>query len=161
MHGIIPAISNKEKLYADLPNHQAFDNPPATIPQHIVTASALPDIVVIHGNKITLIELTVPSNSPEALSNAWLRERNKEKYQLVLSELNRKGFKASLITLEIGALGHSLPQTLSDLKGGLPCLTKSKIRHLFDGAGKISITCSQLLFQARIELAWSNRALQT
>ena len=53
--GIIPAISKKEKLYADLPNHRACDNPPATIPQDIVTTSARPDIVVIHGNKISFI----------------------------------------------------------------------------------------------------------
>ena len=66
VRGIIPVISKKKKLYADLPDHRAFDNPHATIPQHIVTASALPDIVVIYGNKITLIELTVPYNSPEA-----------------------------------------------------------------------------------------------
>ena len=126
-----------------------------------MTTSARPDIVVIHGNKIALIELTVPYNSPEALSNAQLRKRNKENYQLVLSELDRKGFNDLLITLEISALGHSLTQTHSDLKGGLPCLTKSKNRHLFDEAGKISITCSQSLFRARKELAWSNRALQT
>ena len=147
-------------MYADLPNHRACDNPPATIPQDVVT-SARTDIVIIHGNKVTLIKLTVPNNSPKALSNARLRKRNKENYQLVLSELDRIGFKASLITLEIGALGHSLPQTHSDLKGGLPCLTKRKIRHLFDVAGIISITCPQSLFRARTELAWSNRALQT
>ena len=146
MRGIIPAISKKEKLYADLPNHRACDNPPATIPQDIVTTSARPDIVVIHGNKITLIELTVTYNSPEALSNAQLRKRNKEDYQLVLSEQDRKGFKASFITSEIGALGHSLPLTHSDLKGSLSCLIKSKIRHFFDEAGKISITCSQSHF---------------
>ena len=118
-----------------------------------MTTSARPDIVVIHGNMITLIELTVPYNSPDALSNARLRKRNKENYQLVLSELDRKGFKASLITLEISSLGHSLPQAHSNLKSGLPCLTKGKIRHLFDEAGKISITCSKSLFLARTELA--------
>ena len=105
-----------------IPDHRACDNPPATMPQSIVSTSARPDIVVIHGNKITLIELTVPYNSPEALSNArlrkrnGLRKRNEENYQLVLSELDRKGFQASLITLEISALGHSLPQTHSDLE---------------------------------------------
>ena len=116
MRDIIPFISKKEKLYDDLPDHRACDNPPATIPQNIVSTSARPDIVVIHGNKITLIELTVPYNSPEALSNAQLRKRNKENYQLILSELDRKGFQASLITLEISALGHSLPWTHSDIE---------------------------------------------
>ena len=126
----IPALSKKEKLY-----HGAWDNSPATIQQDIVTTSAHPDIVVIRGNKISLIELIVPYNSPEALSNARLRKRNKENYQLILSELDRKGFNASLIILEVGALGHSLPQTHSDLKGRLPCLT-----------------CSQSLPRARTEL---------
>ena len=102
-----------------------------------MTTSARPDNVVIHGNHITLIELTVPYNSLEALSNTPLTKRNKENYQLVLSELDRIGFMASLITLKIGALGHSLPQTHSDLKGGLSCLTKRKIRHLFDEQAKL------------------------
>ena len=58
----------------------------------------------------------------------------------------RLGLKASLITLEVGALGHSLPQTHSDLKHVLPCFTKRQMRHLFDDAGKISITCSHAIF---------------
>ena len=76
---------------------------------------------------------------------------NKEKYQLVLNELDRKDFK-SLIILEIGALGHSLPQTHSDLKSGLHCLTK-KILHMCDQTGKLFITCSQSIFQAKTEVA--------
>ena len=44
--------SKKEKWYADLPNHRACDNTPATIPQEIVTISACSDIVVIQDNNI-------------------------------------------------------------------------------------------------------------
>ena len=101
------------------------------------------------------MELTVPYNSPEARQ----RKKEKENYQLVLSE---KGYKSSLVTLEVGALGHSLPQTHSDLRQVLPALSKTSIRRLFDEAGKIAITCSHTILQARSELTWnSNKALQT
>ena len=124
---------------------------------------AHPNLVICRGKEILLIlEMTIPYNSPEALSNARQRKRNKENYQLALSELDRKGFKTSLTTLEVGTLGHSPPQTHSDLKRILPRVSKSKIRHLFDEAGKISITCSHTIFRARTELDWNtNGTLQS
>ena len=156
------ALSKDERLYADLLNHRVCDNPPTTIPQDIVTTSSRPDLIIIREKEVLLLELRIPYNSPESLSNARQRKRNKENYQLVLSELDRLGLKASLITLEVGALGHSLPQTHSDLRHVLPCFTNSQMRHLFDDAGKVSITCSHAIFRARSEPTWNNnRALQT
>lgn len=151
-----------EKLYADLPNLRACDNPPSTIPDDIYTTSARPDIVLVRGKVVVLMELTIPYNSPESMRNAQRRKKGKENYQLALSEMDRKGYKASLITLEVGALGHSLPQTHSDLRHVFSTLNKNKIRHLFDEAGKIAITCSHTIFRARLNLTWNeNRPLQT
>ena len=78
--------------------------------------SARSDPVIMREKEVLLLELTIPYNSPESLRNACQRKRNKENYQLVLRELDRLGLKASLITLEVGALGHPLPQTHSDLR---------------------------------------------
>ena len=161
VHGIRSVLPKDEKLYADLPGLRACDNPPATVPQNIVATSARPDMVIIREKKVLLVELTVPYNSPESLRNARKRKETKENYQLLLSELDSLGFTASLTTLEIGALGHSLPQAHSDIKHLVPYLEKKRARQLFDDAGRISITCSHALFRARSELTWNdNRSLQ-
>jgi len=57
---------------------RATDNPPATIPAEFLDTSARPDIVIVGDSEITLIELTVPYNSPDSLKNARLRKENKE-----------------------------------------------------------------------------------
>ena len=75
VRGIIPALSKDERLYADLPNHRVCDNPPTTIPQDIVPTSACPDLVIIREKEVLLLELTIPYNSPESLSNARQRKR--------------------------------------------------------------------------------------
>ena len=92
VHGIKTFLSKDEKLYADLPGLRACDNPSATVPQNIVATSARPDMVIVSGGNVILVELTVPYNSPEALSNAGQRKESKENYQLLLSELDRLGY---------------------------------------------------------------------
>ena len=127
------------------------------MPQNIVATSARPDMVIVSGGNVKLVELTVPYNSPEALRNARQRKESKENYQLLLSELDRLGYRASLTTLEVGALGHSLPRTHAELRRLLPCVEKRKIRQLFDKAGRISITCSHAIFRGRSELNWNGK----
>ena len=140
VRGITPVLSENDTLYADLQGYRVCDNPPDTIPLDIIVTSARPDLVILHHKEILLFELTIPYNSPEALSNARKRKMSKE---IFLSELDSKGVKASLTTLEISALGHSLTQTHSDLRRLLPCLTPRMTRPLFDDASKISINCSK------------------
>ena len=117
------------------------------MPQNIVATSVRPDMVIVSGGNVKLVELMVPYNSPEALRNARQRKESKENYQLLLSELDRLGYRASLTTLEVGALGHSLPRTHAELRRLLPCVEKRKIRQLFDKAGRISITCFHAIFR--------------
>ena len=62
------------------------------------------------------MELTIPQNSLEAVNNAQRRKKSKENYQLVLSEMDKQGLKASLVTLEVGTLGHSLLQTQAEFR---------------------------------------------
>ena len=66
-------------IYADLPNCRAEENPPLTVPPAIVCTSSRPDIVVVENSQVvSLIELTVPFNSPEALEYARRFKANKE-----------------------------------------------------------------------------------
>ena len=60
--------------------------------------------------------ITIPHNSLEAINNAQRRKKSKENYQLVLSEMDKQGLKASLVTLEVGALGHSILHTHTEFR---------------------------------------------
>ena len=54
---------------ADLPGWRACN-----IPAEFVVTLVRPDIVVVRGNTIHILELTVPFNSPESLKNAQSRK---------------------------------------------------------------------------------------
>ena len=88
--GLGKCLQPGERLFADLPEIRATDNPPATIPGEILDTSARPDIVIIGDSEITFIELTVPYNSPDCLKNTRLRKESKELYQHALSDLETK-----------------------------------------------------------------------
>ena len=99
-------VTPDTQIYADIPGHRASDTPSATIPLNILCTSARPDIVIIHKDTITLLELTVPINTTEGLNNARERKHAKDNYIHLLGDLNSKGYFADLETIEIGSLGH-------------------------------------------------------
>ena len=70
VRGIQEHLDSNIMLYADLPGMQANDNPISTIPENTLVTSASPDIVLVGEDKVILIELTIPHNSMESLSNA-------------------------------------------------------------------------------------------
>ena len=87
-------------LCADIPNHRASDFPASTFPRDIST-SAQSDL---EDSSITILELTVPVNSKEALQAARLRKLNKEPYLHLLSALEDRGYTVQYHTLEVGSL---------------------------------------------------------
>ena len=147
-------LDSDENLYADLSNHRGSENPPATIPPEILVTSARPDIVIIKSNSVVLMELTIPYNSPESLANAHARKSTKRNYQIALSNLERKGHNTSLVTIEIGALDHSLTTTHQSLQNLLPTLSRRATRAMFDDAAKITIGASHTIFLARKSQVW-------
>ena len=64
-------VSNKippcVKLYADLPGLHASESPFATLPTDLSTSTARPDIVLVSEENVTMLELTISSNSKEAI----------------------------------------------------------------------------------------------
>ena len=83
----------------------------------ISTTSCRLDLVFITGSEITLLELTVPFNLPEALAAARSRKSLKSNYLQLATDLEDSGWSVSYFTLEIGSLGHFEPnatRTLSD-----------------------------------------------
>ena len=105
-------------------------------------------------NSVSLIELTIPFNSPESLANAKTQKENKENYQLVLGDLESHGYVANLITIEIGALGHWLPRTRSALLEAFPSLPKAKLTTLLDQAASTVISASHQIFKVRLDNNW-------
>ena len=51
------------KIYADLPGHQASVSPASTILPHITSTLSRPDLVVVSTDSITLLELSVVTNT--------------------------------------------------------------------------------------------------
>ena len=150
-----PQLSDDEYLYTDIPGLRAEENPASTIPLVLMVTTARPDMVYINVNTVVLIELTIPFNSPESLSKEKFRKGTKELYQQLLSDLESAGKQATLITIEIGSLGHSLPSCHKSLVRTLPNIfMKSKVRTLFDSAAKIAISASYAIFLARKSPHW-------
>ena len=102
-------LGEGEALYVDLPGKHASEAPQATVPVSTLVTSARPDMVLIRGLEIILIELTVPYDSRENLNSVRSRKLNKSSYLELVSDLEAKGYSATLITGEISLLGHSLP----------------------------------------------------
>ena len=141
-------LSPEDRIYGDLSSFRESDSPLATVPPEIVT-SARPDMVVVRNCEILLIELTVPYNSPESIANAHSRKEAKENYNMLLGDLEAKGYSASLLAIEIGSLGHSLTSTQAALSRHSPSLSKQGVKKPFDEAGKVAISASYFIFLAR------------
>ena len=110
--------------------------------------------------EVTLIELTIPHNSMESLYNARDRKSHKDIYLQVLSDFEAKGLASHLFTIEIGSLGHWLPDSQRDLMKAIPSLTKQTARKIMDEAARKVIGASQVIFKARLEKSWtSSRSL--
>ena len=131
----------------DLPGKRASDTPQATVPVSILATSARPDMVLIRGLEITLIELIVPYDSRENLNGARYRKSNKSSYLELVSDLETKGYSAALITREISSLGHSLPVCHKAIQKLIPLIARSTIYVVFNAAAKIAICVTITLLQ--------------
>ena len=95
-------------LYVDLPGLCASESPPATLHTDLSTSTARPDIVLVSEESVTMLELTIPSNSKEAIIKAKERKTNKSNYNLLIGDLEERRLSVTYRTLEIGSLGLSI-----------------------------------------------------
>uniref|UniRef100_A0A1X7UFF2 Reverse transcriptase zinc-binding domain-containing protein n=1 Tax=Amphimedon queenslandica TaxID=400682 RepID=A0A1X7UFF2_AMPQE len=143
-------------IFADLNNLRASDTPPATIPLNIIVTTARPDIVIIDGRYICLLELTIPSNNMASLTNARERKQRKENYISLVSDLSSRGYATDLETVEIGALGHFLQCSINSIQQVLPHLSKRFLRNSFISQLSFpAISCSYAIFNSRHNSEWS------
>ena len=150
-----PLLSPEERFHADLAGYRVSDNPQSTVPQEIIVTTARPDIVVIKDKHILLIELTIPFNTPKSIANAHRWKEGKDNYNMLLDDLEARGFTSTFLAIEIGSLGHSLPSIQKALLVHFPSLTKPGARKLLDEAGKLAFSVSHMIFLARREVCWN------
>ena len=141
------------EVYVDQDQLRTSENPPGTIPCQLVVSTARPDLVAIKGNVIRILELTVCTNSREAMSNAKIRKLSKILYQQLLGVLEQQGKDVKCITMEMGALGHYPGDLVALMSGVVPEIWK-KCRNILDQLSKVSINCSQMIYLARNGEHW-------
>ena len=145
-----PQLSTEEMLYTDLPGLKAQENPDCTIPFKLLVTTERPDMVYVCNNRVVLIELTIPLNSPESLNRVQSTKQTKQLYQQLLNDLDSMGKQATLVTIENGSLGHYLPSCSKvPYESITRIFEKSKTRDLFDSATRTAISASYTIFLAR------------
>jgi len=63
-------IPCSSKLYVDLPVYRTCESPPANLPANVSIPTARPDLILTSEDSVTMIELTIPTNSKEAMQKA-------------------------------------------------------------------------------------------
>ena len=63
----------------------------------------------------------------------------------LLYDLQRTRIVVDLISIEIGCLGHFIPETLAQVATAC-CVSKKTVRSLFEQAAHIAISCSYRIF---------------
>ena len=150
-------LNPSQGLYADLSGLRACSNPPATIPTNFSPSSDRPDLVIVSGSDLTILELTIPANNMENIKNA--RDQKMTKYQQLIADLGSHPDPTSVIytTLEIGSLGfHSSAATVHDLCIACPSLSKQEAHKILTLSAKVAVRCSYHNFQACHSIEWDN-----
>ena len=119
--------------------------PQKTQPQpfqpQVTATTATPGIIVIQDNRITLLKLTVPANTPEGLQGACRRKHLKTSYVALVTDLEVLGVSSALDTTEIGTLGHFTNQSTACMPSSPNIEEPSPTISLLD-LSKISLSCS-------------------
>ena len=129
------------KLYADLPGHLASISPPSTVPSGLSSSLSRPDIVLISDDCITLLELSVITNT----SNMHLLAANIRKedcYSSLLLDLAHAGLSVELVTIKVICLGNILPSSIANV---------CRVCHLSKYFTRCLNKLLKLLFRAPIE----------
>ena len=114
--------------------------PPATIPSNTLPTPYRPNLVLISGFSISLLELTVCSNTPDGFLNARQRKQSKQSYIELLGDLESAGYCVQYETLEIGSLGHYNRSAYQALRSLIPdLLNKAQCTELLKSRGVASI----------------------
>ena len=129
----------------------ASSSPPSTIPTNLSSTLSRPDLVLVSNDSICLFELTVPTNTQQHLLAA--RARKEDRYSSLQYDLQLSGLTVNLVPIEIGCLGHFLPETIAQMATACE-VPKKTIRSLFEQAARIAVSCSYRIFNSRASPGW-------
>ena len=107
--------------------------------------------MVVSTDSIALLELSVVTNTEHHLLAA--RNRKEDCYGSLLTDLQQAGFSVNLVTIEVGCLGHFMPETVSKLSD-VCHLPKNTIRCILQQAARVAISCSYRIFNSRASTTW-------
>jgi len=128
--------------------------PPSAIPTNLSTTLSRPDLVLISDDSLCLFELTITINTREHLLAA--RAQKEDRYRSLLQNLQRTstGLTVDLITIEIGCLGHFMPEAISRVAKACQ-VAKKTVPTLFEQGARIAVSCSHRIFNARASPMWN------
>ena len=149
-------ISSTTTIFADLRGHRASENPQTTIPVDLSVSAARPDMVLREGRSLRILELTVCSNTQRGFEEARSRKLHKPVYCQLVADLECRGLQVAYTTLEVGALGHYRPQAVKTLQTMVPDMPRGVAFHILRELGKVAISCSLHIFNARNCTVWPN-----
>ena len=107
--------------------------PITTFPESNLITSARPNIVLVEDKETLPLQLTITHNSVESIPMSYTaRKFLKRSFIQSLRELERKSLSTSLLTIEIGSLGHWTHKSLKSLSNlkAVPSLSKRLARAI-------------------------------
>jgi len=94
-------------------------------PQYYSTST--PDLVLVSTDSIALLELSVVTNIQHHFLAA--KTHKEDCYGSLLSDLQQAGYLVDLATIEVGSLGHFIPETYTVTKLSSTCLKNRLIMY--------------------------------
>jgi len=81
------------------------------------------------------------------------RARKEDRCNSSFQGLQHTGLAADLITIEIGCLGHFMPETISGVAEACQ-VAKRFVRALFEQGTHTAVSCSYRIFNVRTSPVW-------
>jgi hypothetical protein len=126
-----------------------------TIPANITITGLKPDLVLINRKSIpkevTLVELSVPWESPQGLENA--RVRKVQRYEDLSEDIESQGFKCNSLQLEVGVRGYINKGVLTHVSKLMKVM---KIKDFTQKCSKLALLRSYMIWNARYSEDWTS-----
>ena len=129
-----------------------------TIPANITITGLKPDLVLINRKSIpkevTLVELTVPWESPQGLENA--RFRKVQQYGDLSENIESQGFKCNSLQLEVWVRGYINTRNKGVLTHVSKMMKVMKIKDFTQKCSKLALLRSYMIWKARYSEDWTS-----
>ena len=137
------------KIYADT---DGFRTSGGTVPASILVTEQRPDLVIHSNTGITLVELTVPFDSPSGIQAA--RSRKTSRYETLQSDIEESGIPCEMIIVEVGAQGFITRENKLSLTFLARKLGVTKVSNFISMTSRSALEGSRIIFNARNSPEW-------